>query len=1064
MRKNYTFFKDYSHSSCWKLLLVIFLTFFNFHAFSQKVMEPLNRALVAVKTDDGVFLSWRIFATDENTTTSYNLYRNGILVNSTPISGISNYTDSNGSIDSNYYLEVLVNGSATEKSDAVLVWENNYKEIALQTPEDYEPNDCSVADLDGDGELEIVVKMQGTSYDNSQTGYTDPVYLQAYEMNGTLKWSINLGINIRAGAHYTQFMVYDLDGDGKAEVACKTAPGTKDGTGSYLSDGPAADDDNEADYRNTGNGDGRTGYILKGPEYLTVFNGETGAEISTVDYVPGRGTVSDWGDSYGNRVDRFLACVAYLGKENSDGQLLPSLVMCRGYYTRMTLAAWDFDGKDLTQRWLFDTDSTSLFGKDSVNYYYYRGQGAHSLATGDLDGDGLDEIEYGAAAIDNDGVGLYSTGNCHGDATHLGDFIPSRPGLEFWMPSEEAGETNAITGETIPGAYLLDTSSGDTIFTVKISGTADVGRAMTADITADYPGNEYWASSGIDVYNSSGEKISTNTVSINFASWWDGDLIRELLDDTKIKKWKTSGSETLLSASDCASNNSTKATPCLSGDILGDWREEVILRTSDNSKLRIYTTTYPTEYGIYTLLQDPQYREAIAWQNVGYNQPPNTSFFLGANMDTPPTPSIQVHSTSDDPSLEITSPVVGDTIAAGGNVYVSISTNNVGDSKTIFISDEENVLDTLTTAPYIFNLGVLSEGNHNLVAWFLDNSNKVVNSDSILINVDEGLPEISLVSPKDNKIYNTEGIEFSAEASDSDGSIQSVKFYLNDELTDSLTETPFSTTISGLDTGTYEVKAVVTDNTSHEVESNTHTFYVKEGTVIQENETGFCEMIGDDSSIDSNHEDYYGDGFANVANIEGSGITWSIRIPEEDTYKFIWRYAATSDRAGVLYFNDSQQEDTIAFVSSGSWDAWSTDSLETELTSGIYEVTLLATTTSGLPNIDYMQIISNSGGLASAADCDLKTSAVEDDIMNTNTSGNIQIYPIPAVNILNIKTNNSQETIKQVAIYNLSGVQVYNNKFNSNSLSINIAKLHEGIFIIKIKTNFDTYNRKLTIE
>ncbi len=1063
MSKNHTLFKNYFHSYCWKLLLFIFLNCLNVHAFSQKVMEPLNRSLVAVKTDDGVFLSWRIFATDDNSTTSFNLYRNGELVNTSPISGISNYTDSLGTTDSNYYLKVLVNKNVTEKSDAVLVWENNYKEITLQTPDDYEPNDCSVADLDGDGELEIIVKMQGTSYDNSQTGITDPVYLQAYEMNGTLKWSINLGINIRAGAHYTQFMVYDLDGDGKAEVACKTAPGTQDGTGAYLSKGPASNDDDDADYRNTSESDGRIGYILKGPEYLTVFNGETGAEISTVDYVPGRGTVSDWGDSYGNRVDRFLACVAYLGNKNSENQLLPSLVMCRGYYTRMTLAAWDFDGNDLTQRWLFDTDSTNLYGKDSINYYYYRGQGAHSLATGDLDGDGLDEIEYGAAAIDNDGVGLYSTGNSHGDATHLGDFIPTREGLEFWMPSEEAGETNAITNETIPGAYLLDTSTGDTIFTVKISGTADIGRAMTADITADYPGNEYWASSGIGVYNSSGEKISTNTVSINFASWWDGDLVRELLDDTKIKKWETSGSETLLNASGCASNNSTKATPCLSGDILGDWREEVILRTEDNSKLRIYTTTYPTDYGIYTLLQDPQYREAIAWQNVGYNQPPHTSFFLGADMDTLPTPSIVVHSTSDDPSLEITYPVIGDTLSAGTNVYVSLSTNKVGDSKTIFISDKDNVLDTLTSAPYIFDLGILTEGNHTLVAWFTDNDNNIVSSDSILINVDEGLPDISLESPIDNKIYNTGDIEFTAEASDPDGSIESVRFYLNDELIDSLFKTPYSTTISDLDLGTYEVRAIATDNASHEVESDIHTFYVKEGTIIQENETGFCEMIGDDSSIDSNHEDYFGDGFANVANEEGSGIIWSINIPENDTYKFLWRYAASSDRAAVISFNDTQIKDTIPFISTDSWDVWLNDSIETELTSGDYKVSLLATTSSGLPNIDYIQIISNSGRLASAEDCNVETSGVVNSI-DTYTYGNIIIYPNPTDNILNIKTSNSQETIKQVVIYNLSGIQVYNSVFNTNKLTINISTLQEGIYIIKIKTNYNSYNKKLTIE
>ncbi|MFK7922835.1 MAG: carbohydrate-binding protein, partial [Bacteroidia bacterium] len=372
-------------------------------------MEKLNRGVVAVETANGIFLSWRKFVSEPDSVT-FNIYRNKVLLNATPVEEVSNFFDSTGTRDNYYYIETLLNGVVIERSEPALVWENGYKEIPLQTPLGYSPNDATIADLDGDGEFEIVVKMLGASRDNSQAGTTDPVFLHAYEMNGTLIWSIDLGINIRAGAHYNPFMVYDLNGDGKAEVAVKTAPGTKDGSGNYLSDGLAANDDDLADYRNA------DGYILTGPEYLTLFEGKTGTEISTVDYVPARGNVGDWGDTYGNRVDRFLACVAYFDS-------IPSLVMQRGYYTRVSMAAWDYVNGELVQRWVFDTDS-AFVGKDGNPYHLYEGQGASSLTLGDIDGDGFDEIIYGSAAVDHDGVGLYTVGNNHGDASHLGDFIP----------------------------------------------------------------------------------------------------------------------------------------------------------------------------------------------------------------------------------------------------------------------------------------------------------------------------------------------------------------------------------------------------------------------------------------------------------------------------------------------------------------------------------------------------------------------------------------------------------------------------------------------------------------
>lgn len=561
-------------------------------------MEKLDRGVVAVKVNNGVFISWRMFGTDPDNI-AFNLYRNGTKVNSSPITGATNYVDSAGTTSSKYSVRPIINGQEQTASKEASVWAQNYLQIPIQPPSSaYEANDASCGDLDGDGEYEIVLKWEPkNAKDNSQSGYTDNVFLDAYKLDGTRMWRIDLGRNIRAGAHYTQFMVYDLDGDGKAEVACKTADGTKDGKGKVIGNA-------NADYRNS------SGYILSGPEYLTVFNGQTGAAMSTVDYIPARGNVSAWGDNYGNRVDRFRACIAYL-----DGQR-PSLVMGRGYYTRMVFAAFDFRNGKLTHRWTFDSNTS---GNSS-----YAGQGNHNLAVGDVDGDGRDEIISGMACIDDNGRGLWNARLGHGDAMHFSDLDPNRPGLEVWSCLEGSG-----------GAVLLDARTGQQIFRWKASG--DTGRCGAADIDPNTPGVELWAA-GSRLFSCTGRELGSAPSQKNFSIWWDGDECRELLDGTTITNRDGSGGG--LSPSGVASNNGTKSTPCLQADLLGDWREEVIWRTSDNRYLRIYTTTHTTQRRIYTLMHDPIYRLGVAWQNVAYNQPPWTGFFIGAGMKEPPKPNI----------------------------------------------------------------------------------------------------------------------------------------------------------------------------------------------------------------------------------------------------------------------------------------------------------------------------------------------------------------------------------------------------------------------------------------
>nr|WP_253509366.1 rhamnogalacturonan lyase [Paenibacillus xylanexedens] len=577
-------------------------------------MEYLDRGVVAVKTGTGVFVSWRLLGT-EGSNVSFNVYRDGTKVNPTPITNSTNLQDASGTSGSKYTVRAVVSGTEQAASAAASVWGNNYLSVPLSVPAGgttpdgvaytYSANDASAGDLDGDGEYEMIVKWDpSNSKDNSQSGYTGEVFIDAYKLNGTRLWRISLGKNIRAGAHYTQFMVYDLDGDGKAEVAMKTADGTKDGTGVVIGDA-------SKDYRNS------SGYVLSGPEFLTVFNGQTGKALSTVNYEPARGNVSSWGDNYGNRVDRFLAAIAYL-----DGER-PSLVMARGYYTRTVLVAYNWRNGQLTKQWTFDSNTSGNSG--------YAGQGNHNLSVADVDGDGKDEIVYGAMAVDDNGKGLYTTGLHHGDAMHLSDLDPDRPGLEVFQVHETP--SNA-------GVEFRDAGTGQLIWGVKT--TKDIGRGMAADIDPRYKGAEVWADGSL--YTAKGQKLGTTLPSsTNFGIWWDGDLLRELLDSNRIDKWNYANSTTmnLLTASGVSSNNGTKSTPNLQADLFGDWREEVVWRTNDSSALRIYTTTAVTDKRIYTLMHDPVYRLGVAWQNVAYNQPPHTGFYLGEGMSTPPVPNIR---------------------------------------------------------------------------------------------------------------------------------------------------------------------------------------------------------------------------------------------------------------------------------------------------------------------------------------------------------------------------------------------------------------------------------------
>ncbi len=652
--------------------------------FSRLRTEKLNRGVVAVPQADGtVAVTWRTLKSDRKGE-PFDIYRNGTKLNKEPLTTGGTYFVDSTPVQGDATYKVVggdVDGEFTCKAGSP----KGYLSVRIEKPEDgytpdgrkytYSANDASVADVDGDGQYEIVLKWDpSNAHDNAHDGFTGPTIFDCYRMDGNRLWRINMGPNIRSGAHYVQFIFYDLDGDGKAEFIVKTGDGTIDGLGNiigqtgvdyregaeeamkHFEENKAKAEKEAAEWearrreweqqrqngdngqRRQGRPDGQNrrrrgpqmsgtrypneGRILKGPEYITVFNGLTGEAMDTKPYIPERGNLRDWGDTNANRSDRYLAAVGYLDGEHA------SAIFCRGYYTRSVIVAWDWDGKSLKERWTFDTNQPE--------WASYAGQGNHNLRVADVDGDGCDEITYGSMAVDNDGRGLYNTGFGHGDAMHLMAFIPESDELQVWDCHENRRD----------GSDFRNARTGEVIFQVKSN--TDVGRAMAADIDPTNPGVEMWSSDSHGVRNIKGEVVSItrdaddpqhdNTIamngrrlSVNFGIWWDGDLLRELLDRATVSKydWQNKQVVDLQKFDGIVFNNGTKSNPCLSADIFGDWREEVMGRNQESTELRIYVTPHPTDYRINCLMQDIPYRLSVATENVAYNQPPEPGFYLG---------------------------------------------------------------------------------------------------------------------------------------------------------------------------------------------------------------------------------------------------------------------------------------------------------------------------------------------------------------------------------------------------------------------------------------------------
>ncbi|TWT90853.1 Rhamnogalacturonan endolyase YesW precursor [Pseudobythopirellula maris] len=619
-------------------------------------VEKLDRGVIAMRrSTNEVYVGWRLLG-DDPVDVAFNLYRStgggsAVKVNGAPLTQTTDYVDYGANLvfDVAYSVRPVVDGVELEASEPYVLPAGSAVEQHLTIPivapppmttsdgetHVYSANDASVGDLDGDGDYEVVLKWIGSPADRSAP--SPNMYLDAYELDGTRLWRIDVGPNIKTIASSFQFNVYDFDGDGRAEVIMNTSDGTVAGDGQVIGDPNAL-------WQNP------DGWVTSGPEYLSVFDGYTGELLANTPLSPARDDGVEYGDDYGHRATTFNHVVAYL-----DGQR-PSLVVGRGLYhaiggiyqSKTELTAWDWRDGQLSERWTF----TAIEGTDSDVNEEYVGQGNHNASVGDVDGDGFDEIIWGAMAVDHDGTGLYSTGRGHGDALHVADMDPDNPGLEIFSPHESVGEYRDAGGD------YRDAQTGELLY--GIQATNDVGRGAAFDIDPNYPGYEFWATTADPdggarmIYNVQEGAIyeMPSNMLINFGVWWDADPLRELLDGTTISKWRHDwaqpgrqnlvswGNSGINSTSGLASNNGTKSNPALSADLFGDWREEVIWRRADNTALEIWSTTIPSTMRLPTLMHDSMYRQAIAWQQGYYNQPPHPSYFIGAGMGEAPRPAL----------------------------------------------------------------------------------------------------------------------------------------------------------------------------------------------------------------------------------------------------------------------------------------------------------------------------------------------------------------------------------------------------------------------------------------
>ena len=598
-----------------KSLFIACLLFCSLSVFGQRMTDRLDRGLVAVQTESGVYCSWRVLA-EEYYDVTYNLYRDGVKVNQEPLK-VSNYTDAAGTAASKYTVTAIgLRNRESEPCKEVAVWNQHWLEI---TPDHgdlkstYVPNDACMADVDGDGELEILMKFDNQSEISAsypkEGYYGEYSIVEVFKLDGTKLWWLDFGPNMGDFQNNEQNIIaYDWDQDGRAEAVMRAA----DGTTIHMADGTTyVVGDATKNYRSA-TGGGTNWFMHDGAEYLVYMDGATGKPYQVMDYPLKRLETGEtdlnaaWGDGYGHRSSKH-----FFGAPCLDGRKA-SIFLARGIYTRHKMIALDVnpDTHELTERWRWYNNTPGP----------WYGQGYHNYAIADVDWDGRDEICFGSMVIDDNGHGLSTTGLGHGDAQHHGDFNPYIHGHEIYACNEDRPDNN-YRDATTSKIYYRQTSDKDD------------GRGMMGNFSNEYPG--CLGRSGHDTAISSvtNEHIPVDIpFDVNFRVYWDGDLLEETFNGTGTRnstgRIYKPGKGDLQRLEGSLTNNDTKATPCYQGDVFGDWREEVVMRTKDN-KIRIYTTTIPTEWRMPTLWHDHQYRQAMAWQMCGYNQPPHVSYFVG---------------------------------------------------------------------------------------------------------------------------------------------------------------------------------------------------------------------------------------------------------------------------------------------------------------------------------------------------------------------------------------------------------------------------------------------------
>ncbi len=922
----------------------------------NNIVEYLDRGISAINTGSGMHVSWRYLATDSDNAV-FRLYRDNTLIYTSEAGMGTSFIDTAGNGSSVYTVEAVENGVVTSKDTCSMIANQSYFEIPLDIPAagtdyTYSANDCSVGDVDGDGQYELFVKWDpSNSQDNSFDGVTGNVYIDCYTLEGTKLWRIDLGKNIRAGAHYTQYLVADFDCDGKAEMTCKTADGTVDGKGTVIGDA-------SADYRNS------SGRILSGPEYYTLFDGATGAALDTVDYEHPRGEVSKWGDNYGNRCDRFVGAVAYL-----DG-VHPSAVTSRGYYTRFTAVAYDVVNKKLVKRWAYDT------GYDSSKDGY--ADGNHNCMPADVDGDGKQEIVFGAVCLDDNGTVLWCNNLGHGDAMHMSDFLPDRAGLELWVCHEHEPW----------GVSLLDAKTGEKIFHYDHS--KDTGRCAAGNIYAGNPGAEFWGAQSGSVYDGTGTATDIARPAQNFLIYWDGDLERELLDGNTITKINASKKiDTVLVADGCTSNNSTKATPNLSADILGDWREELLLKTEDSKYMRIYSTPYATESRITTLMHDTQYRMQVATEQTGYNQPPHTSFYLGSDEALPERPAVTIQGANiDSRNYAIRNKNSGLYLSIEGEAKISANVSQnaiaVSDVSVWNFHRSTDGYYTVSSAKYpdLFldltggktaagtNIGVYREmGNAAQLFGLVDNGDgsyllttKATNGASC-IEVKDASADVNANIQQWEKnghacqSWILEPVVIGEKVSDNvivgdvnrDGKVNCFDFVLIKRNKDNINgfDRQFADTNADGFVTREDINALgkfLTKQGSFEaVDKKAALYYADEMSFTQ----GVTENV---------NAGFKKDKYVNLDNCTGSRLEWNISVPEDGNYLCSFNIAngSTDNRKMKIEVNDNADYWMQDFLSTESWTSWTTRGIVLPLKKGINSIRMISETASGGPNIDYL--------------------------------------------------------------------------------------------------------------